>query len=203
MIPLSIRYPDPQVFRVDPDARRRGVEEELKRVINEQVAIEALKNSDIILNEFIPRIHTFSKTHAAETLAVGSGDSLGETLIYHERVPKGFIGFLESLALTPLGGIPGTWYRVLIDGEIIDGFSGSDGKIERAIGTFVEPRPLVPPIVIYKSLKVYAGNTTSASWTAGFSCEGIHVQKPPLFNIQDPLVNATVLRDFVRSQGTT
>ena len=196
-----IRYPDPGVFRIDPNARKKGAQKELQRLISEQLSIETLKNSNLIRQNFIPMIYTFSKTHAAESLAVGSGDSLGESLIFYERVPERFIGFLESIALTPLGTIPGTWYKILIDGETLDGYSNANGKIERAIGTFVEPRPLIPPIVVYESIKVYAGNTTAASWSAGFSCEGIHVQKPKIIGIKDPLVTANVLKDFVRSQS--
>jgi len=193
---IKIRYSDPQIFRIDPAAIRSATEKEMKRVIEEQMIIEKLKNSNLIKQEFIPMINTFSKTHAAETLSANNG----ETLIFYEKVPEGFIGFLESIALTPLGAIPGTWYRVLVDGETLDGYSSSNGRIIRAIGTFVEPRPLVPPIVVYKSLKVYAGNTTSSSWSAGFSCEGVHVQKPQIFNKQNPIVDVSTIRDFVRYQ---
>ena len=116
--------------------------------------------------------------------------------------PDRFVSFLESFALTPLGGIPGTWYRMLIDGEPIDGYTGADGKIVRAIGTFLEPRAVIPPITFYESLRIYAGNTTNASWTAGFSTEGIHVQQPPFFDPKNPLVSVATIEKFVRSQAS-
>jgi len=196
-----IRFPEPDVFRVDPKAKQKLMEEELKKKIAEQMSLIELSKSRSITQKFIPSIMSFSKSSGVESLAVGSGNSDGETLIYYESVPGNFIGFLQSMSLSPVGGVPGTWFRVLVDDEPIDGFTGSNGKIEISVGTFVNPRPLIPPIVIYDDLKVYAGNTTTASWTAGFSCEGIHVQKPPIFDKQSPIVSISTLRDLVRFQG--